>query len=96
MLFYLPVGEGYAVVASNAGATYPPAWWLNLQAHPDGLVDVPGRSLAVRARQAAGTERDDLWRRFVERLDGYERYAQSAEREIPIVILEPVTEGADA
>ncbi len=96
MLYYLPAGEGYAVVASNAGATYPPAWWLNLQAQPDGTVDLPGRSVAVRARLSAGAERDDLWRRFVERLADYERYAQQAEREIPIVILEPSAGRPDA
>ena len=96
MLFYLPQGEGYAVVASNAGATYAPAWWFNLQAHPDGTVDLPGRSQAVRARQAAGAERDELWRRFTERHDDYARYAESAKREIPIVILEPIAERADA
>ncbi len=30
MLFYLPDGEAFAVVASNAGAAQAPAWWLNL------------------------------------------------------------------
>jgi F420H(2)-dependent quinone reductase len=90
MLFYLPQGEGFAVVASNAGATYAPAWWLNLQAHPDATVAVPGRTLGVRAREAGHHERTELWDRFVERLADYRRYAEQAERDIPIVILEPI------
>lgn len=96
MLYYLPAGAGFAVVASNAGATYAPAWWLNLQASAEGAVDLPGGSVAVRARDAMGSERERLWRRFVERLADYERYAETAERDIPIVILEPIAEEADA
>ena len=96
MLFYLPAGDGYAVVASNAGATVPPAWWLNLQARPEAIVDLPGAAVAVRARKTAGSERDGLWRRFVEHLADYERYAETAGREIPIVILEPINEEAHA
>jgi len=37
-----------------------------------------------------------LWRRFVEQTAAYEQYAATAERVIPIVILEPTDEEADA
>ena len=96
MLSYLPAGEGFAVVASNAGAPYPPAWALNLQAQPEATVDLPARSLRVRARVAGPEERASLWAQFVERVADYERYAEQAEREIPVVILEPIVEEADA
>ena len=96
MLSHLPVGDGFSVVASNAGAAYPPARWSNLQAHPEATVEVPGRTTRVRARAAGGAERAGPWGRFVERLADYERYAKRAEREIPVVILEPNDEEADA
>ena len=96
MLSYLPTDAGYAVVASNGGASYPPAWWLNLQARPEAAVDLTSGPVPVRAHAAAGAERAELWRRFVACYAGYERYAETAERDIPIVILEPITEGADA
>ena len=96
MLFYLPHGEGCAVVASNAGAAHAPAWWLNLQAHPLATLDLPGGSTRVRARVAEPHERAALWARFTEQLADYERYAASAEREIPIVIFEALPEEADA
>jgi len=96
LLSYLPAGEGFAVVASNAGAPYPPAWALNLQARPEAIVELPGRSLRVRARVAGPEERASLWARFVERVADYERYAEQAEREIPVLILEPIAEEADA
>ena len=94
MLYYLPAwARASRWWPPTPGPPYPPAWWLNLQAQPDAMVDVPGRSVAVHARPAAADERAVLWRRFVERLADYERYAESAEREIPIVILEPIDEG---
>jgi hypothetical protein len=40
-----------------------PAWWLNLQAHPDAVVDLGKGSQAVRARAAEGQERTRLWAR---------------------------------
>jgi len=96
MLSYLPADEGFAVVASNAGASYLPAWALNLQARPGATVDLPGHSLRVRARVAGPEEHASLWARFTGCFTDYERYAEQAEREIPIFILEPIAEQADA
>jgi deazaflavin-dependent oxidoreductase (nitroreductase family) len=86
---YLPHGEAYAVVASNAGSDRTPAWWLNLQAKPDGEIDAAGDRLRVRARVAEGDEREDLWRRFVGANESYERYRTYTERELPVVVLDP-------
>ena len=41
-----------------------PAWWLNLQAAPDTTVDLADGPRAVRARAAAGEERERLWATF--------------------------------
>jgi F420H(2)-dependent quinone reductase len=88
---YLRHGDGYAVVASNAGSDRPPAWWLNLQAHPDAQIDAEGQRLRVRARVAEGDERDELWRRFVDANQSYERYRGYTERELPVVVLDRVS-----
>ncbi len=93
MLYYLPAGTAYAVVASNAGAAKAPAWWLNLQARPDAAIDLPSGTFSVRARAAELDERAHLWPRFVKRLADYEKYAAATEREIPIVMLEPTDRG---
>jgi len=53
-----------------------PAWWLNLQAHTDALVDLTDGSRRVEARAAIGEERDRLWSRWREidkNLDGLRR-----------------------
>jgi deazaflavin-dependent oxidoreductase (nitroreductase family) len=89
-MFYVPFRDGWAVVASNAASARPPAWWLNLQAAPEADALVPGGSWApVRARRATEAERDELWPRFVAMYRGYDRYAELAAREMPVVVLEP-------
>jgi len=88
--FFLPVGAGFAVIPSNVGSDKPPAWWLNLQASPEGSVRV-GRASPrpVRAREATTEEVAELWPRFVTAYPMYARYSEMTTRHIPIVILEP-------
>jgi deazaflavin-dependent oxidoreductase (nitroreductase family) len=88
-LFYVPHGRGFAVVASNAASSRPPAWWLNLQAHPDAEALVRGCPHLVRARAATEEEVAELWPRLVRLYPGYEHYRSIATRELPVVILEP-------
>ena len=77
-------------MAMNGWADPEPAWWLNLQAHPDVTVDLPGGSRAVRARAADKDERPRLWARWAEYdgedLDGW---AARRSRETAVVILSP-------
>lgn len=91
-LFYARDGNRWIVVASKGGDPKPPAWLLNLQAHP--LVEVQvGR---VRHAASAGViEHEDpeyarLWKlvndRNHNRYDGYQRRTA---RPIPLVALTP-------
>jgi hypothetical protein len=77
-------------MAMNGWADPEPAWWLNLQAHPDATVDLPGgASRAVRARAANAEERPRLWAMqatYDKDLDGY---AAMRSRETAMVILSP-------
>ena len=61
---YYPDGENLVTLAMNGWADAEPAWWLNLQARPDTTVVLPDGPRAVRARAAAGAERERLWARF--------------------------------
>jgi deazaflavin-dependent oxidoreductase (nitroreductase family) len=88
-LFFVPYGEGFAVLAANAASSRPPAWWLNLQHHPDAEALVRGRTYSVRARVASEQETADLWPRLAENYSGIEHYKSIARRELPVVVLEP-------
>jgi len=66
-----------------------PAWWLNLEAHPDAEVRLARqRPRPVRGRRAQGDERDRLWQRWVE-IDQADAYAAQRSTETPVVVLEP-------
>jgi deazaflavin-dependent oxidoreductase (nitroreductase family) len=88
-LFFVPHGEGFAVVASNAASARPPAWWLNLRAAPNAEALVRGRTYPVRARAATEEEVAELWPRLVRLYPGYEHYRSIAARTLPVVLLEP-------
>jgi deazaflavin-dependent oxidoreductase (nitroreductase family) len=92
ILGYLKDGSDYVTLAMNGWAAPEPAWWLNLQAHPDATAEVAGRTLPVHARAAAGAERDRLWERWrtVDKdLDGF---AARRPAETAVVILTPETD----
>ena len=61
ILGYFEDGPDLVTMAMNGWADPEPAWWLNLQAHPDAIVDLPGGSRAVHARAADKDERPRLW-----------------------------------
>ncbi len=42
----------------NGWADAEPAWWLNLRAQPETIVELKDGPRAVRARVAAGAERE--------------------------------------
>jgi deazaflavin-dependent oxidoreductase (nitroreductase family) len=88
-LFYVEDGGAFVVVASNAGETVDPSWWLNLQANPDAEVEIGRRRVAVRAREASPDEAEHLWPKLDAGYREYAAYRRRSTRPIPIVILEP-------
>jgi F420H(2)-dependent quinone reductase len=91
---YYEDGENLVTLAMNGWADAEPAWWLNLQAQPDTTVDLPGGSRAVRARAAAGAEREQLWARFRDYPgwgDDLDALAARRSTARAVVVLEPRT-----
>ena len=58
---YVEDGHNLVTVAMNGWGRTEPAWWLNLQANPNGEVGLSDGTRPVRAREALGEERDRLW-----------------------------------
>ncbi len=85
------LGESFAVFASKAGAPENPAWYHNLLANPDAIVEVGSSTVKVRARVAQPAERDVLYDRQKQRSPAFAQYeAKAAPRKIPVVVLDPV------
>ena len=89
-LIYASDGDDYLVVASVGGMPKHPAWYLNLQADPDAEIQVKADRMKVRARDAAPDEKPELWRTMTAEWPAYDEYQKKTDREIPVVVLEPV------
>jgi deazaflavin-dependent oxidoreductase (nitroreductase family) len=89
ILCYFEDGPDLVTMAMNGWADAEPAWWLNLQAQPDAIVDLPGGSRAVHARAADGDERSRLWARWAVYDKDLDGYAARRSRETAVVILSP-------
>ncbi|MBV8523954.1 MAG: nitroreductase family deazaflavin-dependent oxidoreductase [Acetobacteraceae bacterium] len=89
-LFYGKDGKSYIVVASKGGAPEHPGWYRNLLANSDVEIQVGTEKSKARARTATGEERKRLWKKAVEFWPPYADYQKKTEREIPVVVLEPV------
>jgi len=93
ILGYYDDGPNIVTMAMNGWADPEPAWWLNLQAHPEVTVELADGPRQVRGRAAEGAERDRLWARWAEMGDDPERYAWRRSRQTAVVILEPQAAG---
>ena len=92
ILGYYEDGPNLVTLAMNGWADREPAWWLNLQAHPDASVDLVDGSRSVRARAAEGDERARLWARWRDVGTDVDAYATLRSAETAVVILEPLPE----
>ena len=91
---YVEDGPRLVTLAMNGWGEAEPAWWLNLQAHPDATVDLVGGRRQVRGRVATGDERTRLWARWREIDTNLDAFAALRSSETAVVILEPGTQGA--
>jgi deazaflavin-dependent oxidoreductase (nitroreductase family) len=92
ILGYVEDGPNLAVLAMNGWGEPEPAWWLNLQAHPDATVELKGgERRPVTARAALGEERERLLRQLDESEGDTDLQAYLAlrSRETAVVVLEP-------
>jgi deazaflavin-dependent oxidoreductase (nitroreductase family) len=80
----------YVVFASKAGSPTNPDWYYNLKAHPHVTIEVGTDTIEVLAGEAAGEERERLYRTQAERIPQFAEYEQKAGRVIPVMVLTPV------
>ena len=94
--FWRDPDGGRVVVASFAGATKDPAWFVNLadrSANPKVLVRVQGGSYWSEPEILDGDEYDRIWKLLNEDRAWYDNYQAKTERRIPLVRL-PETDPA--
>jgi deazaflavin-dependent oxidoreductase (nitroreductase family) len=89
-LIYQRRGDDHLVVASNGGADDPPAWLLNIEAHPEVDVQVKGERFRARARKATPEERPSMWDAMAMAWPDFDDYKSETGREIHVVVLERI------
>lgn len=89
-LIYQEHEGDYVIVASKGGAESHPGWYLNLVDNPDVTVQVGAEKFRAKARTAGSAERAALWPKMAAVWPDYDKYQTNTEREIPVVVLEPV------
>ena len=87
-------GDRYVAVASAGGSPTHPSWYSNLVTHPRARLQDGATVKDFHAREVSGEEKRYYWRvaeRFWPHFPEYRRLA--AGRDIPIMVLEPMTQG---
>ncbi|WP_029251602.1 nitroreductase family deazaflavin-dependent oxidoreductase [Paraoerskovia marina] len=80
--------DTWLIAASAAGSDHHPAWFHNLLAHPETVIETPDDgTVAVRAERLDGDSRDEAWARFTAQSDGFKGYEEKTDRVIPVVAL---------
>lgn len=87
LMRYDILDDGPIVLASNNGNTTPPAWWLNLQARPTIEVRTGRECWQATAEEVHGELREQVWEEMTAVNPIIRRYARTAARTIPIVLL---------
>jgi deazaflavin-dependent oxidoreductase (nitroreductase family) len=80
-------GDKLVVIASNNGAATDPDWYRNLLAKPMATVELGPDKFDVSARTALPEEREEL-AKVVPYLESQQKLTA---RQIPLVVLEPLT-----
>lgn len=89
VLGYFEDGPNLVTLAMNGWGEGEPAWWLNLQAHPDAEVHLADGQRPVTGRAAQGDERERLWSRWREIDKNLDAEAALRSTETAVVVLEP-------
>ncbi len=98
ILGYYEDGPNLVTLAMNGWGREEPAWWLNLQATPEAIVDLADGPRLVRARAATDDEREGLWANVSDYPGwGGDIDALAARRpsETAVVVLEPRLAGIE-
>jgi deazaflavin-dependent oxidoreductase (nitroreductase family) len=91
-LVYQPLDGGrYAIFGSKGGADTNPDWFHNLVANPRTTVEVGTETVAVVSRVAEGTERETIWSAQKVAAPGFAEYERKTSRQIPVIVLDPVS-----
>ena len=90
-LIHLPHGENKLLVASQGGMDKMPAWYYNINAHPEIQVMVDGAEKTYLARRVSDEEKAELWPHLCSLYPDFDEYQARTDRNIPVFSCSPVS-----
>ena len=92
ILGYFEDGPNLFTMAMNGWGEPEPAWWLNLQAHPDATLDLSGRQPHRDGPRGRGRGAEPrLWAEMARLEPNLDAYATRRPGETAVVVFEPRT-----
>jgi len=87
-LEFLEIGGVAHIYATRGGSPQHPAWYYNVLANPDVIVEQGTETYRARARELHGPERDAAWNALVETKSRFREYETKTDRIFPVFALE--------
>lgn len=87
----LPDGDSFYVFGSAHGSSRHPAWYFNVVANPEIVIEKGTETIPVRATELHGAERDAIFARHASRFPIFTEYQRKLERTIPVIRLDRKT-----
>lgn len=87
---YTKDGDNFVIVASYGGSPTNPAWYYNLRAHPEVVIEVGAEKFSVKATLAEGKERDRLFSQHAAQYPNFNEYRSKTTRVLPVFTLERI------
>ena len=85
----VPYRDGFLVAGSNFGGPKVPVWVFNVRSADTVQLRVNGKELTAVAREVTGEERAAMWEHMLKTWPNYAKYAERAERVIPVFLFSP-------
>jgi deazaflavin-dependent oxidoreductase (nitroreductase family) len=90
-LIYIQDGDCFVIAAAYSGSDKDPVWWLNLRDAKEAEIEVMRSKIRVRAELVTPEQRAAFWPRLVAMYPYFTDYQQRTQREIPVILLRPIS-----
>jgi len=86
----VPYRDTFLVAGSNFGGPKLPVWVLNVRSAETVGITINGVDLTAVPREVTGEERELMWAHMLKTWPNYDKYAERADRLIPVFQFSPI------
>jgi deazaflavin-dependent oxidoreductase (nitroreductase family) len=87
----VPYRDTFLVAGSNFGGPKLPVWVLNVRSADTVQLKVNAKQMTAVPREVSGEEREVLWQHMLNTWPNYAKYAERADRVIPVFEFSPIS-----